>query len=368
MTSHILLANLRRRLGATIPTYTTTEVRSWFAAAAPLYIDPDGLDQGITAWQATTTTTDLAERSPLISWLKDLAHTGRPLSFSTVYRERQGGRRHLIHIPGQVDLQLVGKPPQSQGAQWIQQIPRLVRRSGLRAAPGRVLILGDIDAANLSFLAAVARDPVLQADIDAGDPHQRLADGLGVDRAVGKLMNNALVGLITPVGLRMALADEGFAVDHARAVGLHNAWWSRYAKAAGLRDALRGRFDRAREEGRGVRIIAPDGRSFTFSRSQVRGQRLGVEESTSWKSVFSSIWRSIEGCVLDHALALLHRRRADLDLRLVITMFDGLVSSAPAGRVVEAETAVLDALVAGLAGVGVRGSASVSSGRCWSAE
>ena len=280
-------------------------------------------------------------------------------------RERQGGRRHLIHIPGQVDLRLVGKPPQAEGARWIQQIPRVVRHPGLRAAQGRVRVLGDIDAANLSFLAAVARDPVLQADIDAGDPHQQIADGLGVDRAVGKLMNNALVGLITPVGLRLALADKGFAVDDARAAKLHGAWWSRYAKAARVRDALRGRFDRARAEGRGVRITAPDGRSFTFSRSQVRGQRLGVAESTSWKSVFSSIWRAIEGTALDYALALLHRQRADLDLRLVVTMFDGLVYSSPADQVEVAREAVRDALVAGLAAVGVRGSASVSSGRYW---
>lgn len=359
--------DLRVRLKATVPKYTAVEVHRMFSAPSSFYIDRYGLERGKCAWLTSTTLGANDDSLSAVAYLTEAAHRPEPrIRYECIWRERHGGRRHAVAVePPWTGKLIVGDRGKPSRAIYLQQVPRLVRQQGLRAAPGRVLVMGDMDRANLGFLAALAGDDVLMADLAAGDPHQAVADALGVERQVGKVANNALCGLAGPEGLRFALGEKGSAIGLDHATDLVRSWRARYAKSAALQDGFTQRVGYIAATNQGLCVRAPDGRRFTFDRAQVRGVVLKNGRSHGPKSIWSSLLRSMEGCALDFALNGLRKLRRHTDLTLVLPMFDGGVWSVPEEHAEEAVESVREALVAGLSAVGVTGTATAWSSTYW---
>ena len=354
------LIDLRRFASAAVPAYRKDEVLSWLQQPDHLVVDVPAFEVAYAAWRRDQQSRDRrTEQVPpwdqpevriaLCDWVLDQGRAGRRLRYTTVRRERQGGRRYYLWIDDARKVEVFGRnlPKTYAGAvvRYLQSIPKVVRRAGLRAADGRVLVQGDLDRANLRFLAAMSGDQVLADDLAHDDLHQRVADRLEVPRAVAKVINQSMVGLVGVPGLVDHLSSTGGPTGAACARQLKAAWWGRYAAADSFRQRLQERCGQAALEQRAVKITAPDGRSFRFSPTEVAGAPLPGGRSMGFPSVFSSIFRAIEGLVTDIALDCLSRRRGDLDLRLVIGMFDGLLYSAPADRGAEAAAAVQEASV-----------------------
>ena len=217
-------------------------------------------------------------------------------------------------------------------ALWLQQIPKVVRRVGVRAPPGRSLIQVDISHAFLQFLARWSGDPELLADLASKNYHEAVASRLGVLRPAAKTVNNAIVGLAEGSTISRHLAANGVQMSTAAAQALVNDWWRRYHHAAMLNQTADHWIRTAGLQGQPVQVVAPDGRRFSFSKKEVPGLELpNGHRKGGVRGIISSFWRAIEGAVMDLAIADLARYRDSHDLRFVLGMFDGLVYSAPEG-------------------------------------
>jgi hypothetical protein len=361
-----------------LPRFGRSDVETWFTDPGHLIFDRDGLQAGYDKWQLSIGERPIPPDRP--SWatadavkgycghLLGLAEASSPLSFTTVWREAQGGRRYFVKVEGANQLDVLGKSPKSKYPNssmiWLQMIPKKVRRTGLRAPAGRTLIQVDIKSAFLQFMACWSGDPLLTNDL-AEDVHSRIAQALEIDRDTAKVINNSLVGLAGVKALRKNFRRAGIEVTGDYAKQLHDEWWARYERATCLRDTAQYRVAHEAHYGRGVRVRAPDGRVFRFSPAETAGRVLDNQQQRGFTSIFSSFWRAIEGVVMDMAIACLHSFRATHDLRFVLGMFDGLLYSAPADRATELELAAKQAVEWAMASVGVPGRAETIVDPYW---
>lgn len=327
--------SLRTSLGSTLPEEPSREeVTSWFADAPGFTVNGSVLEELL----AKVPPAKLYDRAPVIAQLRAAAETGRPLSFNALWRERQGGRRYAFAVPGYTGPLILSHGENERlapvpGRALLQAIPRVLRPA-LSAPGGCSLIVADISACFLAIAAGVTRDAALCEDM-AADPHarvgQHLAPGAPDPRAVGKVINNALVGGMTPYGLRDALVEHGFPATADDAKAMYTAWWSRYPTFGGFLHWFEKLLqDRIRNKA-GLGIEAPNGRMYSFSPAEVAGWQPREERDYphAYRSIVSSLWRAVEGSILDRAVQLLHSERGSL--RLVLTTYDGLLLAAPAG-------------------------------------
>ena len=371
--------------------FSMRTMRSFIGNPDPLVVEPGALDDALKALEASPPSPDEDERHPearrasqvaACRWLLQEGLAGRPVTFTTCLRERQGGRRYYINVPGQTGVQFVSRKPRQIPSRppfrWLQMIPRAVRSVGLRASDDRVLVQGDLSNAFPHILGAISGDAKLLADVQA-DLHDRVAARLGISRDGAKVVNNSIVGGIGVPGL-MGQLD----VDHAEAAAVKHDWWALYAVAdAYWRDMdaywrWAGGFpgsDRAEEQRRAglrheraLRVITPDGRPFTFSASDVAGIRRLNGKRISMLTAMSAILRCVEGTVMDIAVAQISwmARKQGLDLRFVLGTYDGVIYSAPGDRAAEARAILELALPWAIKAVtGQAGRAKVWASRFW---
>lgn len=359
--------------------FTHAEVQTWFRDPGHLVLDPGGLERGYVAWRQWIATrpprTDAPpwsqrpERMKLCDRLLAWAREGRPLHYTTIWRERQGGRRYFVWVDQATRVEVFGGWPKPKYRKaevlWPQQIPKKVRRVGIRAPAGRLIIQVDINRAFLQFLACWSRDQQLVAALASQDFHQSVADQLGVERKVAKVVNNSLVGLAGARGLQENLQREGIPATLDYTKQLHDSWWSCFPAAADLRDRARNHVRSAANQGSGVQLVAPDGRTFSFSPAEASGTVLDNNRKKGFPSIFSSFWRAIEGVVTDLAIADLHQYRATHDLQFVLGMFDGLVYTAPESTAQQFATLAKQVVEKAMARLGLPGTASTTVHPFW---
>ena len=307
---------------------TASDIRRWFGVAGRGRVSQHELNEALACPPDDASPLD----SRTESFLRQRARNNEPLAVDLAYRERQGGRRYLYQRPGSPAFRLVGRTPTED--RWhLQSIPRWIRSKAVYAPPGRTFVLGDMKCAFSSFLACIASDEAMKADFAASDFHKTVADGLGTSRPVGKVLNNSLVGLAGVRGLRKSLQDADARPEVLRsAKKLRDEWWRRYGSAAALRDRLKQTVREAAVQNQGVRVIALDGRTFTFAPAEVREVKLKNRRTCSYLTIFSSLLRSTEGVLLDQATRQIMCSSELGDQRLFLTMYDGLVLTVPKGR------------------------------------
>lgn len=376
MPESLLLIDLPERLGCAVPRLSAARVRSFMGDPDRLVIDVEGFQAGYVAWRAeikasppddnrlpwwARTDARIASAERLI----EMGRAGLPLRYTSCWRERRGGRRYVLVRPGVRGFELLSRRQwqalRGEPAIWPQSISKTIRSVGLRAPQGKYLAQGDTKSAFLGFLAHLSGDEQMTADLAAVDLHRHVADQLGVARGVAKILNSLLVGLGGATAIQKHLRREGLEIDYAAAHRLKGSWWARYAAARAFRDELQRRYEGAQAANKGVRIIAPDGRGFSFSPAEVGGAVINDKE-IGFPTVFSSLWRAIEGTVLDLAMERLQGTK----LRLVVPMFDGVVYTVPKAIKPEAAVkAVKEVLEESLWRVGVPGKATAMVDRYW---
>lgn len=330
-----------RRHGVVPPPVTAAQVRGWFAAPGRAHVLQAELQQVLESPPAGS--------HPLEPRLKGLlrhrARLDRPLMVDLAFRERQGGRRYLYTTDAAGrGFKLVGRCPGGDRLH-LQSIPRWVRRRVISAPSGRTFVLGDMQCAFPSFLASLADDDALRHDIASGDIHQAVADGIGTSRDIGKTLNNTLIGLAGVRGLSQNLREAGALesiVDQAGA--LRERWWARWSRAARFRDDVEHRVEDAARSRSAFKVIAPDGRTFSFSPAEVRGVQFSTRKAVSFLTIFSSLLRCIEGVLLDQATRDIMSSPLLPDVRLFITMYDGLLVTVPEEAEGDAKSVVHEAL------------------------
>ena len=184
------------------------------------------------------------------------------------------------------------------------------------------------------------------------------------------MLNNKLVGLSGPGILAESLADAGmdFSTAGSTSRRLRLSWWNRYQALAAFRDRCEHLFRSARTQHRPLRVIAPDGRWFSFSPAEVAGHQIADLRPVGFPTIFSSIWRAAEGVAVDEAMANIHATGGELGLRLVVPMYDGLVYACPEAAVEQGMALVREALELGMAAIGAPGSAKSYAGVYWRPE
>lgn len=357
------------------------EVEAWFSSTflAPLQPDRVVLRERIDAWHAEAAARSLAPTAT--TWLSALPAV---LPISLVRREREGGRRYAYYLPGYRGPSVVSEREfrRLRGPRvLLPSIPRRVR--GAFPAPrGWRYVSIDIDRCFLVLLATVSDDDDLLAAA-AGDLHQEAGDVMAPSlppkerRQVGKLFNNAVVGLVSAEGLHVAMRRAGMRTTLEEACAQHRRWWSQFSRARELRDQWAAHQRRAAVAGSPVRISYPDGRTYSFDAATVRG----IAPRPRWahlrtptnrldaaiRTTFSALWRGVEGALLDRCVQRLFPLRSR-GLRLVLPIYDGLLLQVPAHDAEPLAVAAHDAVMQALADLGVPATASMDIRSTWAAS
>jgi DNA polymerase-1 len=107
-------------------------------------------------------------------------------------------------------------------------------RGALVADDGNVTASIDFAAVEMRLAAALSGDARLTAAVENGDVHAAVARALGVERAVAKRVNFAVLYGMGAHGLALRLGvDEDVAGDYI------SRWWSSFRAVKALRDRLR---------------------------------------------------------------------------------------------------------------------------------
>lgn len=345
--------------------HDATQIRAWFSDAFLAPLNPAPQHGELAAWFA---------RSGL--------QMG-PLAITAMVRERCGGRRYCFHIPGRAGARVWSERAfratfRNVDRVLLPAIPRRLR-PGLCAPPGHRYLSVDIDRCFPTLLAIVARDEVLLGDIRDGDLHQRAGDAMAAHlplhqrRQLGKLFNNAVVGLIGERGWHRELRARGLRLTAAQAASMHAGWWGRYHQARRLRDAWTTLHHEAAERGVPLAITYPDGRIYRFDVATLRDDARGAPRGrgsaperieAAVRRSFSAIWRGVEGAVLDCALARLYGLR-ERGLRLVLPLYDGLLLQVPSGADERWLRLVRGVVRQALDEVGIPATVSATIGPAW---
>ncbi len=158
-------------------------------------------------------------------------------------------------------------------------------------------------------------------------------------RKVGKVANNVLLFGASPRGLQRDLHEEFGVVVELGKVGLAwTAWWKRYPALAGLRDDVISLVALAQREDRGLEIVAPSGWTSWFSAAEVKGLvstghgKRAPGPDAFWRTVFSALFRAVEGDLLDRTIAHFVADRDHHGGQLALPLYDALYVGAPVGR------------------------------------
>jgi hypothetical protein len=352
-------------------------MRSVLADPGVLEVELDAFRAASQAWIASQDRASdddlpewlqMASRLPTLTWIEKQ----QTVSYNVVWRNKKGFRRHYLNVEEPRGL-LVGKMPATRRSptRWLMNVPKCIRKVGLRAPEGRLLVLGDIKSAFPTFMCRAAQDAVLFQDLN-GEFHRDVATALGIPYVAAKVVNNGLVGLMGPVELHRQFTKAGLHVTWAQSDAWHAAWWGRYASSRLVVEVLQARWCQAiSRNGSGIQglrpmvIIAPDGQQIRYSRAEVAGARLANGATRGFPSMVSAIWQCIESTAQDLAILDLHQHRDRIGLRFVLGMYDGLVYSVPERHAAEAEVLVRQAMLAATARIGYGARVTTEVNRYW---
>ena len=385
----LLFADTRRPEVPPLVPLKAAQVRVALTNCGGLEVDLPAFDAAYTAWCAEMQARgqepdqDLPKwlqfvgRNPTLLWLREQGAAGNLVRFNCVWRNAKGFRRHYLHVDDDLPL-LVGKCPKvlrhgnTRSVRWLMNVPKCIRKVGLRAPAGRVLIQGDIKSAFPTFMCRAAQDAVLFSDLD-GEFHDDVAAALGIPRMAAKVINNALVGLMGPSELHRQFHKSGLNVTLAQAATWHAAWWGRYAASRSVIEVLQTRWRQALRVGphggiTGVHpmlIVAPDGQKIRYSPAEVAGAPLPHGTKRGFPSMVSAIWQSIEATAQDLAVLALHEQQARIGLLFVLGMYDGLIYSVPEEHADAGARLVREAMLAATARIGYGARVTTVVHRYW---
>ena len=94
---------------------------------------------------------------------------------------------------------------------------------------------------------------------------------------------------------------------------------------------------KGRVEGLPMELEGPSGRVSRFSKAEVAGRVSKGHQKPKgpdpvWPSIFSAMFRAVEGDLMDGLLARFHSHRLEHGGQLVLPIYDGLLVAAPVGR------------------------------------
>ena len=363
-----------------VPPTSPKAVPALWADRVPMVLGPDALEPLETwerqlhgleppsdpGWRPEGPGRSPVDAQPLIDWLRACVERSEPISFNALYLERQGGRSYPYWLETYTGPLNVSRNAYTEAK---KRAPRLLLaaihrdvRSKLRAPPGWSLLVGDYQTCHGWLAHALTEDDALARDL-ASDIHQVVGDVLEprvpahVRRQYGKALNNSMLFGLSPVGLRK-LHREFHHVDPGAAWAEqgHAWWWGRYPQLATFRDQVQALVLQAQVENRALHIVAPSGRVSKFSSAELRGKvpkggKPPKSPEAMWRTVFSAVFRAVEGDLLDRTLAHWHTGGAAHGGRLVLPMYDGVLVAAPEGAV--------DIVAAALEAVGAHAAAEL---------
>ncbi|MBW2254966.1 MAG: hypothetical protein JRI25_10265 [Deltaproteobacteria bacterium] len=122
-------------------------------------------------------------------------------------------------------------------------------------------------------------------------------------RDFGKLVNNSMLFGLSAHGLQRHVQDvfdQDPGIESASSVW--DAWWGRYVSLRAFREWVQAVVRQAQVEGRALVIEAPSGRKSRFSKVEVLGGvgkgRREKGPDGAWRTIFSAIFRGVEGDLL----------------------------------------------------------------------
>ncbi|MBW2256761.1 MAG: hypothetical protein JRI25_19500 [Deltaproteobacteria bacterium] len=340
-----------------------SEIGSWWSGRVPLFLGVDALPvldrwdaellgsmpPSFPGWKPEGPGRTPFEAAPLVAFLRHHAQAGTPFSFNALWREQQGGREYPFHIPGYAGKLTISKRAYNDAKTHTSRLMlsaiRRDVRALLRLPPGWTLITGDFKSCHGYLAFGITGDPDLARDLAAGF-HQVTGDWI-VDHSVekakrrdfGKLVNNSMLFGLSAYGLQRHV-QEVFEHDPGIewASWAWDAWWARYGSVRAFREEVQDVVRQAQLDRRGLVIVSPAGWKSTFYRAEVMGKVAKGSSKPSkgpegaWRTVFSAIFRAVEGDLLQRTLAHFHADRARHGGQPVLPLYDGLLVAAPIGR------------------------------------
>lgn len=347
------------------------DVRELWAEPCPMVLGPDALGPlahwerqlhgrerpSIPGWRPEGPGRTPAEAVPMIAWLREHATRSKPFTFNALHLERQGGRSYPYQLQGYDGPLTISRnkfdAAKDNGPRHLLAAIRRDVRDLIRAPQGWTRLEADFETCHGWIAHALTGDLALARDLEQ-DFHQVTGDALMRDlglcphcsRGFGKALNNAMLFGCTP--WRVGWLFGQFARRRPLtgwAEQAHAWWWGRYPKVRSFRDQVQELVLQAQVENRGLTVVGPSGRVSKFSSAELcgkvpRGKRPAKAPEAIWRTVFSAVFRTVEGDLLDRTLAHWHAGRDVYGGRLVLPLYDGLLVAAP----LRGEAAVATAL------------------------
>ena len=354
-----------------VPLTSAAEVRDWFADRVPMVLPPQAVElldaweaelrdapSSIPGWRPVGPGRRPEDALPMVTYLRECAVNGESFTFNAVPREKQGGRMYPTYFtayPGPVTIS-DNKSAEAKRAGRSLLVSAIRRdvRALIEAPPGWSLIELDFRSCHAAIGVALTGDEQLAADVDA-DVHQVIGDlafgsepDAKVRRAYGKELNNSMFYGRTVHGLARLTEDLLRRPPKDRTgERAWNAWWSRYIDLAAFKNEIENLVKNAQTLGQHLEIVAPSGRVLKFSHQELMGRSFkgkpDKHPDEMWRSVFSAIFRAVEGDLLDGTLR--HFHDANAGGRPVLPLYDGGLFAAPEGDE-ESVSAALEAAAA----------------------
>ncbi len=339
-----------------VPTTTPAEVRAWFAERVPMVLPREAvrlLDQWDRELRSDAARSGLGGRPegpgrtpgealPLIAWLREHAVAGRPCTFNALHREPQGGRMYPYVLSDYVGPLTVSRTKYAEakrrGPRLMLSATRRDVRQLVTAPSGWSLVELDFRSCHAAIGVALCGDEQLARDVDV-DVHQVIGDLAFPDgpdaktrRRFGKQLNNAMFFGMGVRGLAK-LTQELLGRPPRDSTGEKAwcAWWGRYPALAAFRDEVQALVGRAQKLRADLSIVAPSGRVSRFHREELMGRSFSGAPARApedvWRTVFSALFRAVEGDLLDGTLRRLHSSGGRG--RPMLPLYDGGLFAAP---------------------------------------
>jgi len=355
-----------------IPRVAPAEVKNWWSGRVPFIFHRDGIptlkrwEEELTGaappaflgWAPSGPGRTPYDAAPLIEWLRSRCLRDKPLTFNAMWKEKHGGRLYPYHLrryTGQLTISRYAyNEAGKRGPKLLLSAIRRDARTFLTLPDPWEQLVGDFTSCHGHIAFGLSGDVQLAADLAAG-LHQVTGDWLltaAVDpplrRAVGKAVNNAMLFGMESGGFHR-LINKFFPgqVTMDWATRAWQTWWARYPTLSAFRDQVRSVVLYAQSNRRRITITAPSGRPSRFSPGEVLGQiakgskKAAPGISGAWRTVFSAVFRAVEGDLLDQTLRHLHSIREHHGIKLALPLYDGVVIAAPKDGVERASKALM---------------------------
>ncbi len=379
------LPELSSSLRSDVPRTRAVDVRAWWAERPSMVLNEECLPL-LEAWSRRVSDSvycrgmkeslrGVRENSddpqPLIQWLRRKVLERAPFTFNALQVERRGGRAYPYFIErynGRVTISrdAFNRFDGAGERLLITNMTRELRRS-LMLTHDMVPMEVDFRSCHAHIALALSGDETLRRDLQ-GDFHQVVGDALAPHvhgaaqrRVLGKHVNNSMFFGVTHHGLARIHREElGVDAPKGWARAVSSEWWRRYATLESFCERLRGHVERAQVTGQTLVLITPGGRRSQYSPDDVQGMVPGRSRHSrgheaAWRSIFSGVFRAVEGELLSRTIARFHADRLRHRGAPVLPIYDGLLIGAPRGAEVRVWRGIEQAAFEAAGEVGVEG-------------